>query len=64
MRQLVDLWASGFNCCLIVTGESQSGKAFTVAGNSTSSSGVFSQTMYHIFNKIGEGEYVKYSFFK
>ncbi|CAD5123564.1 DgyrCDS11902 [Dimorphilus gyrociliatus] len=55
-RPLVDLWASGFNCCLIVTGESNSGKAFTVVGNNSSSSGIFSQILYHIFSKIGEDE--------
>ena len=51
----VELCLAGFNTCLLLIGESGSGKSYTIAGETMSKSGIVPLSMDHIFAKIGEG---------
>ena len=56
IEPLLELSIAGFNTCLLILGESGSGKAYTVAGESMSKSGVVPIVMDHLFSRIGEGK--------
>ena len=58
VEPLVDLCIAGFNTCLVITGESGSGKAYAAAGESSSKSGIVPIIIEHLFAKIGDGKHL------
>ena len=52
---LLDLFVAGFNAGLLVTGESGSGKSFTVSGGSVTKSGLVPLLMDNLFAKMKQG---------
>ena len=56
VEPLVELLVAGFNTCLVVTGQSGSGKSFTVAGETTTNTGMVPMILENLFARIGEGK--------
>ena len=54
---LLDLHMAGFNVCLLVLGESESGKTYTVQGESTHNAGLVPLILDYLFSKLAGGEY-------
>jgi hypothetical protein len=46
---------AGFNVCLLVMGESESGKTFTIQGESTHKAGVVPLILDYLFSKLTGG---------
>ena len=46
----------GFNTCLIVTGQSGSGKSYTVAGEGNSNTGMVQMILENLFARVGDGK--------
>lgn len=57
MDDLLDLHMAGFNVCLLVLGESESGKTYTVQGESTHNAGLVPLILDYLFSKLAGGEY-------
>ena len=51
----LQLYVAGYNVCLIVAGETGSGKTHTVAGESTVNPGIVPLAIQHLFAKFTEG---------
>ena len=54
---LLDYYLAGFNCCLIVMGESGSGKTHTLAGEGTSKAGLVPTILDAVFARLHAGLY-------
>lgn len=52
---LVDLFLAGFNTCVLVAGETGSGKSSTIGGESGSRPGIVNMVIDNIFKKLAEG---------
>lgn len=59
VEPLIDFCLAGYNTCFIVSGESGSGKTFTVAGDTanSASAGILPLLLHQLFNKIGNGKH-------
>ena len=53
---LVDMFMSGINVCLLITGESGSGKSYTMGGESVVRAGIVNMIFDYLFAKLLEGE--------
>ncbi|XP_048255724.1 coiled-coil domain-containing protein 78-like isoform X2 [Haliotis rufescens] len=51
---LLEMLMSGFNVCLLVTGESGSGKSYTMAGESSARAGLVQMVFDYLFAKLME----------
>ena len=58
METLLDLHLAGYNVCLLVGGESGSGKTYNVAGESSNRAGLVQMVLDHLFAKLSEGEHI------
>ncbi|XP_078318069.1 coiled-coil domain-containing protein 78-like isoform X2 [Crassostrea virginica] len=56
---LLDLHMAGFNVCLLVLGESESGKTYTVQGESTHNAGLVPLILDYLFSKLAGEQYMK-----
>lgn len=54
---LLDLHMAGFNVCLLVMGESESGKTYTIQGESTHNAGLVPLILDYLFTKLAGGLY-------
>ena len=52
---LVDFYLAGFNVCLFVMGESESGKTYTLAGEGTSKGGIVPMVFDALFGRLQGG---------
>ncbi|XP_048758044.1 coiled-coil domain-containing protein 78-like isoform X3 [Ostrea edulis] len=55
---LSDLHMAGFNVCLLVMGESESGKTFTIQGESTHKAGLVPLILDYLFSKLTGDQYM------
>ena len=55
VEPLLELFVSGFNTSLIVTGESGSGKSFAVSGENVQKSGIIHLLLDGLFQRIEKG---------
>ncbi|KAJ8306101.1 hypothetical protein KUTeg_016646 [Tegillarca granosa] len=58
MENLLELYLAGFNVCLFVMGESEAGKTYTIAGESTNKSGIVPMVFDYLFTKLNEERYM------
>ncbi|KAK3092086.1 hypothetical protein FSP39_025060 [Pinctada imbricata] len=58
VENLLDLYMAGFNVCLMVMGESESGKSYTIAGESANKSGIVPMIFDYLFTKLTEDQYM------
>ena len=56
VEPLLDLCITGFNTCLMVVGESDSGKKELLLGDETVRNGILPILFASLFAKIGDGE--------
>lgn len=54
---LLDLHMAGFNVCLLVMGESESGKTYTIQGENTHNAGLVPLILDYLFTKLAGGLY-------
>ncbi|KAL8606496.1 hypothetical protein ACOMHN_037727 [Nucella lapillus] len=54
---LLDLYLAGYNTCLLVAGESGSGKSYTLTGESSSQAGLVKMVLDHLFAKLSKERY-------
>ncbi|XP_062568763.1 coiled-coil domain-containing protein 78-like [Saccostrea cucullata] len=55
---LLDLHMAGFNVCLLVMGESESGKTFSIQGESTQKAGLVPLILDYLFSKLTGEQYM------
>jgi hypothetical protein len=54
--ELIDFLLAGFNVCLMVMGESGSGKTYTLAGEGTSRAGIVPMIFDTLFSRLNGGK--------
>jgi len=62
VEPLLDLYMAGFNVCLLIMGESEAGKTFTMAGETANKAGVVPMILDYLFTRLTEGSYLILSF--
>ncbi|XP_041358708.1 coiled-coil domain-containing protein 78-like [Gigantopelta aegis] len=55
---LLDMFMSGINVCLLITGESGSGKSYTMGGEGVVKAGIVHMIFDYLFAKLMEGRYM------
>ncbi|XP_033737575.1 coiled-coil domain-containing protein 78-like isoform X1 [Pecten maximus] len=58
VENLLDLYLAGFNVCLLVMGESESGKSFTVAGETANKAGIAPMVFDYLFSRLAEEKFM------
>ncbi|KAL3867861.1 hypothetical protein ACJMK2_040707 [Sinanodonta woodiana] len=59
VENLLDLYIAGFNVCLLVMGESGSGKTYTIAGEGTAKNGLVPMIFDALFSKLAGERYMQ-----
>lgn len=57
-ESLLNLHMAGFNVCLLVMGETESGKSYTITGEGSSKTGIVTMIIDYLFTRLQDDQYM------